>query len=915
MALAKPITSEQAKSAVQTWRRMDAAPLKASLGGSVSTVTTFKDTSGSDLYHIVYLKPAGFVILPADDRVEPIIAFSPEGQYVDSDDNPLGALVRKDLPGRMTHVRKQDSMKDATAIVGPLQRDTVQKKWDTLLTAQTNLEYGLSSISDVRVAPLVQSKWSQSTVNGSNCYNYYTPNNYVTGCVATALSQLMRFHQKPTTSVGTATYTITVDDVTRSEALMGGDGSGGVYDWASMTLVPASGVSTAQCQAIGRLMHDTGTAVNMDYTASSSGTDTLISATALKSTFGYGNAIKGYNSGSNLPTDARNAMVNPNLDAGLPVLFGITGSSGGHAIVGDGYGYQSDTMYHHLNMGWAGSSDLWYNLPDIGTNYNFTSVYKVVYNVYTTGSGEIISGRAIDCSGSPISGATVTATRSGDSPLTTTTNSNGIYSFKNVASGATFTIAISKSGVTFSSASQSVTTGTSTDYAASTGNRWAIDFSTVCSPATLSVQSNGSGTVTSSPSGITCGTGGTACSAIFNKDSSVTLTAVADTGSLFTGWSGGGCSGTGTCVVSLTNDTTVTATFTTATTLINENFDGVSTPSLPAGWLTTPVEPAAIWATHENTNVPSGIAAHSGANLVYFNSWSINSGYSAALISPVISLAGTTNNTASFWMYRDTGYETTADRVELYVNTAPNLTGATLLGTVNRSTALTPTVASAGWYNYTFAIPGTYTGASNYLLIRGISAYGNDIHIDDISVLGVASNKTLIVSFPGTGSGSIISTSGPSPALNCSAPPCSASLASGTSVSLQRSTTSLGSTFAGWSGCDSQSGDNCSLTMTTDRTASATFTLLQYLKNIESGNYYGTLQSALNAAETSQTIRALAIQMLDPAGVNFSTPASGVILKGGFSTLSDVSPTGYTSVTGPVQISSGSLTVENLIVK
>lgn len=120
MALAKPITSEQAKSAVQTWRRMDAAPLKASLGGSVSTVTTFKDTSGSDLYHIVYLKPAGFVILPADDRVEPIIAFSPEGQYVDSDDNPLGALVRKDLPGRMTHVRKQDSMKDATAIVGPL---------------------------------------------------------------------------------------------------------------------------------------------------------------------------------------------------------------------------------------------------------------------------------------------------------------------------------------------------------------------------------------------------------------------------------------------------------------------------------------------------------------------------------------------------------------------------------------------------------------------------------------------------------------------------------------------------------------------------------------------------------------------------------------------------------------------------
>jgi hypothetical protein len=271
-------------------------------------------------------------------------------------------------------------------------------------------------------------------------------------------------------------------------------------------------------------------------------------------------------------------------------------------------------------------------------------------------------------------------------------------------------------------------------------------------------------------------------------------------------------------------------------------------------------------------------------------------------------------------MYRDStsysgGGTTNDDRVEVYVNTAANMTGATLLGTVNRLTSLSPAVASDGWYNYAFSIPETFTGTTNYLILKGISGYGNDVHIDDISIVGVASNKTLTVLFPGTGSGSIISTSGPNPALNCSAPPCSASLASGTAVTLQRNSTSLGSTFAGWSGCDSQSGDNCTLTMTADKTASATFTLLQYLKNMGSGNYYGTLQSALDAADPGQTIRALAIQMLDPAGVNFNTLTLGVILKGGFSTLSDVSPTGYTSVTGPVQISSGSLTVENLIIK
>ena len=932
MALAKPITAEQAKSAAQAWRRMDATPLKSPLGTSVSDVATFKDSTGSDLYYVVYLKPAGFIILPADDRIEPIVAFSSEGQYVDSDDNPLGALVRKDLPGRMAHVRKQDSTKDAAATTGSQQQDTVQRKWDTLLTAQADLEYGLSSISDVRVAPLVQSKWSQSTVNGSNCYNYYTPNNYVTGCVATALSQLMRFHQSPTTSVGTATYTITVDDVSRSEALMGGDGAGGPYDWASMTLVPASGVTTAQCQAIGRLMHDAGAAVNMDYTADSSGTDTLKSATALKSTFGYSNAVKGYNSGSNMPTDARNAMVNPNLDAGLPVLFGITGSGGGHAIVGDGYGYQSSTMYHHLNMGWAGSSDLWYNLPDIGTNYSFNSVYKVVYNVYKTGTGEIISGRATDCSGSPISGATVTATRSGYSPLTTTTNSNGIYSFKNVASGAAFTIAITKSGVVFSTASQSITTGTSTDYAASTGNKWGIDFSTVCTPATLTVQRSGNGTVTSNPSGITCGTGGTACSAIFNKDSSVTLTATADSGSIFTGWSGGGCSGTGTCVINLTENTVVTATFSAAKTLLSENFDSVTPAALPSGWSSSVITISGAWATNTGTVHPSGIAAHSPDKLVFFNSYNVSSGNSAALLSPVFSLSGTTNNTASFWMYRDpTTYSgaTNDDRVEIYINTVNNLTGATLLGTVNRLTTLSPTVAGAGWYNYSFNIPETFNGATNYLILKGISGWGNDIHIDDVSVSGVPvviTQRTLTVNHAYTSAGIVkgggsISGSG----ISCSSVnggtktgTCSVSLDDGSTVTLAAAAdaNSTFTTFSGPAGCTTAGG--CSFSITADTTVTGSFAGA-YKAKISGGNGYDTLTLAHSNAGSGATILARELHnatglAVEPFTENL-TVTKPITLKGGYNAGFNSNAGLYSRLSGSLYITSGVLTVENLIIQ
>src|SRR2546429_1759788 len=89
-------------------------------------------------------------------------------------------------------------------------------------------------------------------------------------------------------------------------------------------------------------------------------------------------------------------------------------------------------------------------------------------------------------------------------------------------------------------------------------------------PATFNVQrftlavvkaGTGSGTVTSSPAGITCGTGCLAASADYDNGTAVTLTATAAGGSTFAGWSGGGCSGTSPCTVTMTAARTVTATF------------------------------------------------------------------------------------------------------------------------------------------------------------------------------------------------------------------------------------------------------------------------------------------------------------------------------------------------------------------
>jgi hypothetical protein len=100
----------------------------------------------------------------------------------------------------------------------------------------------------------------------------------------------------------------------------------------------------------------------------------------------------------------------------------------------------------------------------------------------------------------------------------------------------------------------------STTITATSGARSGTTTLTVFARPVLTVvrQGLGSGTVTSSPAGIDCGS---ACSAAFNANTTVTLTATPGLGSTFQGWTGGGCSGTGACTVTLAASTTVTARF------------------------------------------------------------------------------------------------------------------------------------------------------------------------------------------------------------------------------------------------------------------------------------------------------------------------------------------------------------------
>ncbi|MEI7833476.1 MAG: C10 family peptidase, partial [bacterium] len=483
-ANAKPTTTVHARVAVERLLASNKSPLNTLLGQTIKAVKSYPDAS-SPAYYVVELDPSGYIIVSADDTIEPIIAFVENGSYTPSLDDPLGALVTQDMGNRMTKVKQAA----ATRAVETPEQARSRKKWATLTEAAAPGEAAavnpVTTPSDIRVGPLVQSLWSQGKSGGYantlTCYNYYTPNNDYCGCVATAMAQLMRYHQYPTTGVGTASFNITVDGVATTRALRGKDGAGGPYDWGNMPLETRSNAATLpleQRQAIGALCADAGVAVSMSYTATSSSAFSNDTKVAMTQTFKYGNAIIGGNAYAannnimpNLPT-----MVYPNLDAGYPVFFAISGTPGGHAILGDGYGFDSGAAYYHLNMGWSGTSDSWYNLPTIPSAIGTFSYLKMcLYNVFPTGSGEIISGRVLDLAGNPISGATVTAVSStGTSYPAVTTNANGIYAIPKLPSNKLFTITATKAGTPAKAVTR--TTGTSTDYSYSTGNIWGADI-------------------------------------------------------------------------------------------------------------------------------------------------------------------------------------------------------------------------------------------------------------------------------------------------------------------------------------------------------------------------------------------------------------------------------------------------------
>lgn len=465
--VAASISAATARENVEKWLSMRTAFKPAATSKSAATdVRTITNAKSAALFHVVKLEGGGFVIAAADDTLVPVIAFSSNDDLVEDERNPLWAILNRDVPRRLG------------AVV--ISRGRVSSR--TAVMSRGVSEKGRKdSIEDMRVKPLLASQWNQSTVAGKSVYDYYVPAGTPCGCVATAAAQVMRYHEFPKIAVAKKEYPCKVNGKAVTLATIGG-----VYDWSLMPLVPDASISDAECEMIGRLTYDVGVASHMSYATDGSGTVAYYTEKALKNLFNYGQAV--YAGQFDMMGQVGNTLL-ANIDAGFPVMMGISGRAGGHEIVGDGYGYIDNALYVHLNLGWAGNSDAWYNLPDIDTEGGtFTLFDDIVYNIFPEDALEIVSGRVFGTDGKPITNATVYARDNLNQPIASaTTSETGIYALR-LPANSTFSVNAAIGAL--AGQAVSVTTGESRThstpngiaethaptFAASVGNRWGTDL-------------------------------------------------------------------------------------------------------------------------------------------------------------------------------------------------------------------------------------------------------------------------------------------------------------------------------------------------------------------------------------------------------------------------------------------------------
>jgi len=310
-------------------------------GAKATQLTDLSEAAGfPNLY--IFTTENSFVVMSADDCVQPILGYSFTGSFVAEG---MPENVRGWLQGYNDEIQHAINHKLKATI------KTIHS-WKQLVEGKTDV-----AKSEIIVGELLTTKWNQHAP-----FNDYCPTGTVTGCVATAMSQIMNFHKWPTVGIGIHSYTHS------SYGVQYADFYQTTYDWTHMKDNYTGEYTTTEAEAVATLVYHAGVSVNMNY-GPSSGAFSIDIPTALINYFNYSNTAVYKNRYSNDSTDYWIAEMKAELDARRPMEYDGSGSSGGHSFVCDGY--RSDDFFH-FNWGWGNNSDGYFTINNLnpGSTYN-----------------------------------------------------------------------------------------------------------------------------------------------------------------------------------------------------------------------------------------------------------------------------------------------------------------------------------------------------------------------------------------------------------------------------------------------------------------------------------------------------------------------------------------------------------------
>lgn len=314
------------------------AMTKARKQGSKGEITL----SQQSYYVFPNANSKGFTIVSGDDRLPEIVGYSSQGSY-DENNLPEGFVS---FMKAYQNLYNKVNLGDAEA----LKNLAEIKAWRNKKNA--------SAASTSAVAPLLGNiEWDQTSPYNNMCPKYDSVHVAATGCVATAMAQVMAYYKYPKQLKADIPGYVNrwngipmeIPTITREE---------GIYDWDNMLPKYNKEANATQQQkdAVAKLMYHCGAAVRMSYGPESGA---AVSSSKLAKYFGYDADLMMDLSRSSFTLDKWMQIIDTELAAGRPVLYGGQSSENGHQFICDG---KDENGLYHINWGWSGNQNAYFDL-------------------------------------------------------------------------------------------------------------------------------------------------------------------------------------------------------------------------------------------------------------------------------------------------------------------------------------------------------------------------------------------------------------------------------------------------------------------------------------------------------------------------------------------------------------------------